>query len=119
MSPIDTLKPNCSIFGLDLVHPFSLAWLDGKLLFSLPNCGRKNALGVLIGNTMALWNPFGRALNEDKAVRTAEHPLDTYVTRAIEQATSEHPARSTILWAHDMGARAAGSPAGPGCCTFG
>jgi methylmalonic aciduria homocystinuria type C protein len=102
MSPIDTLKRNCSIFGLDLVHPFSLAWLEGKMSFALPNYGRTNALGVIVGNTVALWSPFVRALDEDEAVRTAEHPLDTYVTRAIERATSELPARSTILWAHDM-----------------
>lgn len=88
--------------GFDLIAPFSLAWLtEAAVRFPYPAFDRKNAMGVLVGNTRGLWPHFLAALCDDDALRHVAHPLDTYVMRSIRTAAVALPVTTRILWAHD------------------
>jgi methylmalonic aciduria homocystinuria type C protein len=91
----------CTKAGLDLVHPFGVGHYHATGGAPLPDFGRSNALGILVGNTRALWPAFTHAFAGDEALAAEPNPLDAYVTahleRAIRLATS---ARHSIVLAH-------------------
>ncbi|MCW5807442.1 MAG: hypothetical protein KIT31_34110 [Deltaproteobacteria bacterium] len=67
--------------GFDIAHAFDaaraardFAWLGGA-----------HRLGILVGNTRALWPPFTEALR-DPALAAEVDPLDRYAERAIADA---------------------------------
>ena len=99
---LESLEAACAAAGLDIVHPFSIAWLDRAAWFPFSDHDRSAPLGVLIGNTAKLWPEFMRALRTDDELRRVPHPLDTYVTRTVATAVNNLPIRSTIFWAHQM-----------------
>lgn len=77
--------------GFDLIHTFDarvaarepgLACLDGEL-------------GILIGNTRALWPPFVAAMR-DPALAAEANPLERYTERTIEAAYPD----ARIYYAH-------------------
>jgi hypothetical protein len=75
--------------GIDIVYPFTLsAALDR--LFSFPRFGHTERLGLLVGNSRALWAPLVRFA----ATYSGPHPVQTYVaehlTRALEARGVEH-----------------------------
>lgn len=92
------LQRELSWRGLDLVQPFSLAWLQPTS--QLPTAG----LAVLVGNTRAIWPPFiaalaGREGLERPRKREGEgtsalrerlwsdrHPLNCYVRHSVVEA---------------------------------
>src|SRR5262249_52807124 len=68
---------------------------------------RRNALGILVGNTRQLWPAFARAYEADAALRAEPHPLDTYVAAHVSARVIEatrHPTR--IVFSHDTQPRA-------------
>jgi methylmalonic aciduria homocystinuria type C protein len=76
--------------GFDIVHPFDAARLARELeLGALDDPARP--VGLLIGNTRALWPRFVAALRGDPALAADEHPLDRYTERAIERAAPAAP----------------------------
>jgi methylmalonic aciduria homocystinuria type C protein len=87
-SVVDDLALRCAPAGLDLVQPFRLAWYNCVVsdAFKLPDLGRKAALGVLIGNTRALWPCFLDALRVNPPALDDDHPLDSYVAAAVLRA---------------------------------
>jgi cyanocobalamin reductase (cyanide-eliminating) / alkylcobalamin dealkylase len=100
---ISALRARCDEAGLDIVHPFCLAWFNGAVASSLrlPDWGRPRALAILVGNTRRMWPVFIQALRNDSALAQAEHPLDAYVERALSDAARQSIThRSVILWAH-------------------
>ena len=52
----------------------------------LPDFGRDNALGILVGNTRALWTAFTRSFVRDASLAAEPNPLDAYVTAHVERA---------------------------------
>ncbi|MEJ7599353.1 MAG: hypothetical protein WKG01_15710 [Kofleriaceae bacterium] len=79
--------------GFDLVHTF-----DAHVASREPGLERLadgGALGILIGNTRALWPVFREALR-DPALAAEPHPLDRYTERAIDAAF----AGARIAYAH-------------------
>ena len=81
--------------GFDLIHTFDahaaarepgLACLDGEL-------------GILIGNTRALWPPFVEAMR-DPALAAEAHPLERYTERTIEAAIGAAHPEARIYYAH-------------------
>jgi methylmalonic aciduria homocystinuria type C protein len=86
------LEAVCKPLGFDLLEPFGVSYAAE----GLEGFGRRNSLGILIGNTRHLWPIFTRARELDPTLATAEHPLDRYVTttltRAVPLATA-HAAR--------------------------
>src|SRR4051812_7089970 len=82
------IREACAPHGLDLVQPFAQPWYDQNVPAecALPDIGRANALGVLIGNTRAIWAPFVAHLRAHPAAIDAPDPLDAYVVATIRTA---------------------------------
>jgi len=70
--------------GFDIWNPFPVArYNEAKPTHPLPVLGHTNPIGILVGNTRALWEPFIAALANDETLRNCRNPLDTYVTRTL------------------------------------
>jgi methylmalonic aciduria homocystinuria type C protein len=69
--------------GFDLAQTFDAAQVAGEP--GLEMLASPARLGVLIGNTRALWPTFSAALAEP-ALAGAAHPLDTYTERTLDAA---------------------------------
>ncbi|HHH28385.1 MAG TPA: hypothetical protein ENK57_08580 [Polyangiaceae bacterium] len=87
---VDHVAARCRQEGLDLTHGLSLEWLDEGIREQIPG-SIPDALGLLIGNTRAIW-PFVRR------ARRARHPVDEHCERVIEDAVVELDAR--VYYAH-------------------
>jgi methylmalonic aciduria homocystinuria type C protein len=99
--------------GLDLLARFSVAALTARLAplsdadLGLSLFGGADALGVVIGNSRALWTRFETALAAPTGAALAEHahPLDTYVTAVVRRAleTSGLGAEGArVRYAHEL-----------------
>ena len=64
------VRRGCEPSGLDLLQPFPVAVYNQVVpdAYWLPDFGRPRALGLLIGNTRALWPRFLAALREIESV---------------------------------------------------
>ena len=78
--------------GFDIAHTFDAVAVARELGLAPLGAAR---LGILIGNTRALWPPFTAALR-DPALAAERDPLDRYTERAIDAAFA--PAR--IYYGH-------------------
>lgn len=89
--------------GLDLVHPFAVRWFNAGVAAAqyLPDHGRADGLGILIGNTRALWEPFRLACRAEPALRQSSDPIERYVEVCITPAVSALAVPAAIRWAHD------------------
>lgn len=84
-----------------MLHPFGLSELqDAPEDEQLPHFGRRNALGVLIGNTRELWPVFTRAYHSSTALAADPHPLDAYVSQRLAAAVSLASPASSVVLAH-------------------
>ena len=86
-SLVKDLGSRCVAAGLDLVQPFQIVWYNCVVndAFKLPDLGRSSALGILIGNTRALWPYFLDALRTNPRALDEKHPLDSYVDAAVQK----------------------------------
>ena len=80
--------------GLDIVAPLNLRWYNevapATARVAPPADGAgEDALAVLVGNSRALWPAFTAAHDSDPAIGDAEHPVDTFVARAIRDAIAD------------------------------
>jgi methylmalonic aciduria homocystinuria type C protein len=83
VTAIDTLRRELGPRGLDILYPFSVdASLDD--LFVFPRFDEPARLGVLIGNSRALWAPFTAWVKREPA--PSAHPLHDYVKAALVPA---------------------------------
>jgi methylmalonic aciduria homocystinuria type C protein len=105
---VERLQRACAAAGLDLVHPFGTGLLaEAAADERLQDFGRGNALGVLIGNTRALWPAFTRAYGTSPPLRASPNPLDTYVSeRVAHAAASSGELAHEITFAHVVTPRA-------------
>jgi methylmalonic aciduria homocystinuria type C protein len=89
--------------GLDLVHPFPVAACNARVdgAQRLHDLGRPDALGVLIGNTRALWAPFVAACDADAALRASADPVERYVEACVTPVLAALAVRRAVRWAHD------------------
>jgi cyanocobalamin reductase (cyanide-eliminating) / alkylcobalamin dealkylase len=101
---IEDFAERCRAGGLDLVHAFGVDRepAPGSALrdLALPDFGRERLLGLLIGNTRALWPVFGRALHERAELRSVPDPLDRHVVDAVNEARAALSARSVVYFSH-------------------
>jgi methylmalonic aciduria homocystinuria type C protein len=106
---VHAVQGGCARGGLDIVHAFATGAYNANVPaeWRVHDFGRDDRLGILLGNTRALWPHFISALHRDAALAQAEHPFEEYVraqiTRAIAGAT-ERP--SHVTWAHETEPRA-------------
>ena len=75
--------------GLDIVHRFDARAVAAVL--ALPALAAA-PVGVLVGNTRALWEPFLAARRADPELRASRDPIELYVERAIATAFPGAPA---------------------------
>jgi methylmalonic aciduria homocystinuria type C protein len=80
----------CRSAGLDLLHPFAVPDYNAHVTAEqqLHHFGRARALGLLVGNTRALWPLFSEARAASPELRLSEHPLDGYVMASIARAAA-------------------------------
>jgi methylmalonic aciduria homocystinuria type C protein len=89
--------------GFDIVHPFNVAHYNSTAPATqqLEEHGRRDALGILIGNTRRLWPAFTSAYAADSALQSAAQPLDTYsVTRLTAVLAEASTARAQLVFSH-------------------
>lgn len=100
---IETVRGALAPAGLDLVQPLSVAWYNAAVdrAYSLPDFGRAHALGIVVGNTRAMWPRFLAARKADAALHAATDPIDVYAAHAIETAAARLPAATEIRLASD------------------
>jgi methylmalonic aciduria homocystinuria type C protein len=82
VAAVDALA-TLSAAGFDLAHTFDAAAAAGEPGLAMLAGGDR--LGILIGNTRALWPPFSAALR-DPALAAEPDPLERYTERVIEGA---------------------------------
>lgn len=87
---VRTVAARLAPVGIDIVHPYSTAWIEG---------GARDGLGLLIGNTRALWEPFVAACRADARLAVAADPLERYCETRIGAALTALPV-AAVGWAH-------------------
>jgi methylmalonic aciduria homocystinuria type C protein len=99
---LERLAPASAAAGFDLVQPFAVSTYNARASSDdrLPDFGRPDALGVVIGNTSALWPVFLRAYR-GSGLRAELHPLDTYATRCLTELVARTSSRrAELIFAH-------------------
>jgi methylmalonic aciduria homocystinuria type C protein len=93
------------LFGFDLIQPFAVGWYNDAVEepLRLPDFGDSGRLGLLVGNSRALWPVFVDALREDPTLLEARNPIETYVMRVVDAGVRGLPVRSSARWAHSIG----------------
>ncbi|MGH8611250.1 MAG: hypothetical protein ACREYF_04150 [Gammaproteobacteria bacterium] len=102
-SVVYDLRSRCSPAGVDLVQPFQVAGYNRAIgdAFKLPDFGRSSALGVLLGNTRALWPRFLDWLRASPWRLDEDHPLERYVGEVVLQALQPLAHRWEVRFAHE------------------
>jgi cyanocobalamin reductase (cyanide-eliminating) / alkylcobalamin dealkylase len=94
----------CVRAGLDLVHPFGFdrepSPSAALARIAVPDFRCPRGLGVLIGNTRALWPLLKRELARDAALRADSDPLDQYVVRVVDGVRTGLAIPSAARFAH-------------------
>jgi len=86
--------------GLDLVQPFRVAWYQEACpTHPLPDLGDPGHLGLLIGNTRALWPRFLAARAAEPALAADPHPLDRFVERSLRAGLAPVPVAWEVRFA--------------------
>jgi hypothetical protein len=65
--------------------------------------GRKRVLGLLVGNTRALWPFFIETLEASPDLQRSPDPLDTYVEDAVRSSIKEAGSKCTVHFSHHRG----------------
>lgn len=89
--------------GFDLFQHFGVGTYNRRAApdARLPDFGRSNAWGFLIGNSRKLWPVFLKQRAASSDLREATHPLDLYAAQAITRAARLATDRSfELVFAH-------------------
>ena len=87
---MEGVRERCRVAGLDLVQAFDVADYHAVVNedLHLPDHGLPHALGILIGNTRALWPRFVDTLRAEPARLGDAHPLQRFVEERVRQAVA-------------------------------
>ena len=104
---VASVRGACARFGFDLVQPLCVGWynrhVEGSL--RLEDFGSEQHLGLIIGNTRALWPVWMDALARDAELLAGPDPLDTYTERCVARAVEALGVPATVRFAHVVGER--------------
>lgn len=81
-----------AVKGFNIVHAFPVQLFNSQGCpqeHQLPTFGRSSTLGVVIGNTNALWPHFISHLAAHPAALTADNPLDALVEATVSHAVQQ------------------------------
>jgi methylmalonic aciduria homocystinuria type C protein len=99
------ISSRCEASGFDLAQPFRVSWYDEAVdpEYRLPDLGGPDRLGILVGNTRAMWPRFAEWLREEPERATRPHPLETFVMTSIDAAVAaaKLPGPIEIRYAHE------------------
>jgi hypothetical protein len=106
---LDGLRADLAARGFDICVPFRTGWLHESVdtathpELRLDPFGRGDAgLGVLIGNTRALWPALTGFLAAHPSWRTRPHPVHDYVEASIHEAcTAALPVAADVHFVHE------------------
>ncbi|MFN8642362.1 MAG: hypothetical protein U0802_12165 [Candidatus Binatia bacterium] len=87
---VRTVAARLAAAGIDIVHPYAPSRVEG---------GERATLGLLIGNTRALWAPFVAACRADARLASDADPIERYCETHIGAAVADLPG-ATLRWAH-------------------
>jgi len=104
---IEKLRGQCREIGFDLVQPFRVQSynIDKDADSRIPEFGRDQTLGALIGNTGFLWNYFLRHLAQQPGLLREKHPLDSYVTQEINRVLAQVPPKTEVRFSYEKAPR--------------
>ena len=94
------LSEQCGTAGLDLVQPFAVQWYNDAVgvPYRLPTFDRHPCLGLLVGNTRALWDHFLAALRANPSRLDVRDPLDQFVEAQITTACFKPSSTIVASW---------------------
>lgn len=92
--------------GLDIVTAFDIAQYNDliaghELLAPVSAFGRRRALGLLVGNTRALWLCFLEACRASEDLQVATDPLDTWIEGVLIDCVDHVPCKTRVRFSHD------------------
>jgi methylmalonic aciduria homocystinuria type C protein len=99
----DRVAAGCVPSGLDLVQPFQVGWYNSAVdpSYYLPDFDNPGALGILIGNTRALWPALRAAIRADPSLGAAVDPIDRYTEARVLAALRPLPQRWQVRWVYE------------------
>ncbi len=102
---VRALRRSSGEAGFDLVQPFEIGWYNSVVdpALRLEDFGSDRNLGVLIGNTRALWPRLLARLKRDAELRAAHNPLERYTEEAVTHAVSGLGVPARVRWSHAAG----------------
>lgn len=102
-----TLSSGLGPLGFDLVAPFRLGDYNEQVepRLRLDDAGSGDHLGVVIGNTRALWPLWLDALSRDQTLAACRDPLDAYTERCVHGVMAQLGVPASVRFAHETGAR--------------
>lgn len=100
---LEALAPPLCEVGLDLIHPFRVAWYQAAAPegYALPE--PDDRLAVLVGNSRALWPHFVSAVRADPGLHADPHPIDRWTRDRIEAALAPISVPHRVYWAFEPG----------------
>lgn len=104
---VDQVRDACARAGFDLVLPLRVGWYNEQVQGSLrlADFGSEQHLGLIIGNTRALWPVWLDALASDAELAAAPDPLDAYTERCVSRAVGALGVPAAVRFAHEVGER--------------
>src|SRR5688572_25685356 len=107
MDVLPHLTESLASAGLDLCARFNVDHYNAATPadYALPTLARQGALGLLVGNSRALWGPFVSWLSESPARLDLPHPLDTYVAEAVFSAVMGVGVVAEVRFSHEAHGR--------------
>ena len=102
------LETSLAPAGIDLVAPMQVGWYNRHEPQSihLPEPGGPGSLAVLIGNSVAMWEPFLLGVCDQPSLLEGHHPLDSWVEQRVLAAVVGLDAQpSSIHWVNGPGSR--------------
>lgn len=100
----DTVASTAAVGGLDLCAPLSVDRYNAIVPadYRVPDFGRANALGLVLGNSRAFWDCLVVAMREDAALFASDDPIDDYVVRVVGECVAAIPFASEARFAHEL-----------------
>ncbi len=100
---IQALSQGLQHIGFEVVHPFPLEVLNETCLEYL-HCvlGRElPACGVLIGNTVSIWEYFISWLQQQPNWYDMKHPLDVFTEQSVQDCCNVVCPNAPVFWTHE------------------
>jgi hypothetical protein len=94
--------------GIDLLAPLQIGWYNAAepAAIRLPQPVGPRSLAVVLGNSVAMWEPFLRGLGRDPSLLEGQHPLDSWVEGRVVEALAGLPLQpSSVHWVNGPDSR--------------